>query len=163
MDRFARAASGPLSWLFVLATLISAYEVGMRYVFGMPSSWVHVTATAVCAIAFSFGGAWCMARDEHIRITVLSDRFPHIWRLAMEALGLGLGLVYLLGLSWGLWLQAEEAIMRFQGDSWRPELTPGPPHLPLPAIIKAALLLASLLFAGVVAGRLLRLAVSRKV
>ena len=162
MDRFARAVSGPLSWLFVFATAISAYEVVMRYVFGLPSSWVHVTATAVCAIAFSFGGAWCMARDEHIRITVLSDCFARFWRLTVESLGLVLGLVYLAGLSWGLWLQAEEAIWRFQGTEWRPELTPGPPHLPLPAVIKVAMLAACVLFACTIAARLVRLVATRK-
>lgn len=161
MDRFVPASGRPFAWLFVFATLISAYEVVMRYVFGAPSSWVHVSATAACAIAFSFGGAWCMARDEHIRITILTDRLPPGPAKALEFLGNGIGLFYLLGLAWGLWLQAEESIWRFRVGAWVPELTPGPPNLPLPAIIKGALLLATMAFAGVVFARLVRAVVRR--
>lgn len=161
MDRLALALGRPLSWLFVFATAISAYEVVMRYVFGVPSSWVHVTATAACAIAFGFGGAWCMVRGEHIRITILSDRLPPALAKTMEIAGNSIGLFYLLGLAWGLWLQAEESIFRFRADAWVPELTPGPPNLPLPATIKGALLLATLAFAGVVFARLLRAVAKR--
>jgi len=161
MERLPLAVGRPLSWLFVVATVISAYEVVMRYAFAAPSTWIHVTATAACAIAFGFGGAWCMARDEHIRITVLTDRFRPGIAKAIEIVGNLIGLVYLLGLSWGLWLQAKDSILRFDGDRWLPELTPGPPNWPLPATIKGALLLASLLFAGMVFARLLR-AVARR-
>jgi TRAP-type C4-dicarboxylate transport system permease small subunit len=161
MDRLAMVAGKPLSWLFIFATAISAYEVVMRYVFSAPSTWIHVTATAACAIAFSFGGAWCMARDEHIRITVLTDRFPPAITKALEFAGNLIGLFYLLGLSWGLWLQAKDSILRFDGGIWRPELTPGPPNWALPATIKGALLLAALMFAGVVFARLIRAFVKR--
>lgn len=156
MDRLALAVGRPLAWLFVVATAISAYEVVMRYAFSAPSNWVHVTATAICAIAFCFGGAWCMARDEHIRISVLSDRLPAHARKALDVLALLLGLVYLLGLGWGVWLQAKDSVLRFDGDVRLPELTPGPPNWPLPALIKGSLLMAVLLFAGVAAGRLVR-------
>lgn len=161
MERLSLAVGRPLSWLFIFATAISAYEVVMRYVFAAPSTWVHVTATAACAIAFGFGGAWCMARDEHIRITVLSDRFPPAIAKALDVAGNLIGLVYLLGLSWGLWLQAKDSILRFEGADWRPELTPGPPNWALPATIKGALLLATLLFAGVVLARVVRALVKR--
>jgi TRAP-type C4-dicarboxylate transport system permease small subunit len=156
MERLALAAGRPLAWLFVVATLISAYEVLMRYVFSAPSNWVHVTATAICAIAFCFGGAWCMARDEHIRISVLSDRLPAPVRKALDVFALLLGLVYLLGLGWGVWLQAQDSVLRLDGGVWLPELTPGPPNWPLPALIKASLLVSVLLFAGVTAGKLVR-------
>jgi TRAP-type mannitol/chloroaromatic compound transport system permease small subunit len=153
-ERLANLVGRPVAWLFVAAALFSAYEVVMRYAFDAPSNWVHVTSTALCAVAFGFGGAWCMARDEHIRITVFADRLPAGARRALEALGLLLGLVYLGGLGWGVWLQAESSVLRFDGGVWQPELTPGPPNWPLPALIKGSLLMAVALFAGVVAGRL---------
>lgn len=144
--------------LFVIAAAISVFEVGMRYVFAMPSTWAHVTVTTLCAIGFALGGAYAMARSEHVRITVLLDRLPPRGRGAAEALALLVGLFYLGGLAWALWGTAERAIWRFGPDgAWRPETTPGPPNWPLPALFKAVFLLATLLFALVVVERLVRL------
>lgn len=162
MDRLSEAIGRQLAWLFVVATLISAYEVVMRYVFSAPSTWVHVSATAICALAFCFGGPWCMARGEHIRISVLADRLPARLRKLLDLLALSLGLFYLLGLAWGVWLQAADSILRFDGAAWLPELTPGPPNWPLPAIVKGGLFLSVLLFAGVTGIRLYRLIAARK-
>lgn len=143
--------------LFVIAAAISVYEVGMRYVFGMPSTWAHVTVTTLCAVGFALGGAYAMARGDHVRITVLYDRLPRRGRGLAEVIALLVGLFYLGGLAWGLWGTAERAIWRFDAvGAWVPETTPGPPNWPLPALFKGIFLLATLLFGLVVIERLVR-------
>ena len=72
--RIALSIGYASSWLFLIAVGISMFEVVMRYAFNEPSSWAHETTTTLCVIAFSFGGAYCMARNEHIRITSFSDK-----------------------------------------------------------------------------------------
>ncbi len=156
LGRLADRLGSAASWLFMLAVAISAYEVAMRYLFARPSSWAHVTVTTLCAVGFAVGGAYAMARGEHIRISVLSDRFRPGAQRACTLLGLAVGALYLAGLGWGLWLLASESVWRF-GDAgdWRPELTPGPPNWPLPALAKALLLLMTLAFLALVAERAL--------
>ncbi len=158
LTRLADGIGRAAAWLFLVAIAISGYEVVMRYAFASPSAWAHVTVTALCAIGFAAGGAYAMARGEHIRISVLADRAGPGTRRLMSATGLVVGLVYLAGLAWGFWIQVQESVWRFgaAGD-WRPELTPGPPNWPLPALMKAVLLAATILFALVVADRLLAL------
>lgn len=137
--------------LFVLAIVISVYEVVMRYAFNAPSTWVHEVSTALCAVAFCLGGAFCMARREHIRITIVWDKAGPPARRRIEILSTAVGVFYLAGLGWGAWLQARESVARFDGGGrWVPELTPGPPNLPLPALVKGALLLGAALFLAVV-------------
>lgn len=150
-DGIGRAAS----WLFLAAIAISGYEVVMRYAFGSPSAWAHVTVTTLCALGFAVGGAYAMARGEHIRISVLADRASPGTGRVLTIVGLLVGLLYLGGLAWGFWILAQESVWRFgaAGD-WRPELTPGPPNWPLPSLMKAVLLAATLLFALVVIERL---------
>lgn len=150
-DLVGRAASA----LFLAAVAASAYEVLMRYAFNRPSSWAQPTVTALCAVGFAVGGAYAMARGEHIRITVLADRMRPAGRRLAGVVGLLVGAFYLAGLAWGFWLQTSESVLRFATDgSWSPELTPGPPNWPLPSIGKAVLLASTVLFLLVVAERL---------
>lgn len=156
LGRFAVRQGDALAWLFVAATCITVYEVVMRYLFAAPTTWVHVTTTALCAVGFCAGGAQAMARDEHVRITSAYDRFAPGVRRACDVLALACGVVYLAGLGYAAVLQAWEAVWHFDGGRWAPEPVPGPPHWPLPAVLKAALALGVLLFLLLVLQRLWR-------
>ena len=150
------------SWLFLIAVGISSFEVIMRYGFNSPSSWAHETTTTLCVIAFGFGGAYCMARNEHIRITSFSEKLNLRTQRLFDLISFLVGIFYLCGLGWGLWLQAKQSVWRFGAIGWTPELVPGPPHWPLPAIAKAALLISALLFLTVVVERLFEILRPRK-
>lgn len=142
------------AWLFVLAVAISTYEVAMRYLFSRPSNWAHVSVTTLCAIGFAIGGAYAMARNEHIRISVLVDRMRGPAQRACMIFGLLVGALYLAGLSWGFWILASESILRFgAAGQWQPELTPGPPNWPLPSLGKGVLLAMTVLFLALVLER----------
>lgn len=157
LDRFALAQGNLLAWLFVAAAAITVWEVLMRYVLNAPTTWVHVTTTTLCAVGFCAGGPYAMARDEHVRITSVYDRFPAGLRRGCDLLALACGALYLAGLGYAAVLQAWEASWRFEGVRWVPEPVPGPPHWPLPAILRVALALGVLLFLLMVLQRLVRL------
>jgi C4-dicarboxylate transporter, DctQ subunit len=134
--------------LFAMALAITVVEVALRYLFNAPTTWIHASSTSLCVAAFAFGGAYAAVRGEHMRVTVLFDRAAPRWQRAGRWLALLCGAVYLGGLGWGAGREAIDALWRFESaDRWIPELTPGPPNWPLPALAKAALLLGVLLFA----------------
>jgi TRAP-type C4-dicarboxylate transport system permease small subunit len=157
LGRWLESAGHALAWAFFAIFAIGVFEVVMRYVLGRPTSWVHVTSTSLGVVAFAAGGAYAMVQDQHMRVTVLSDRASPPLRRAGEWLGLGCGLVYLAGLLWGLGREAIDAVWRFDGGRWTPELTPGPPNWPLPALTKLALAIGALLFLLALADRVVRL------
>ncbi len=163
MDRLAEAVGSAFAWLFCVAILLSVYEVVMRYVFGAPSSWALATTTTLCQVGFALGGAWCMARREHIRITFVPDMVGPRRRWWLELLALAVGLFYLAGLAYAVYLDARTSIWKFdfQGN-WAPELTPGPPNWPLPSIGKAGMLVGTVLFLLVVLSHLIRHIAPRK-
>jgi TRAP-type C4-dicarboxylate transport system permease small subunit len=132
---------------FAVALVVSVVEVALRYLFSAPTSWAHVSSTALCVVAFAVAGAYAAVRGEHMRVTVLYDRASPGWQRLGQWLAASCGLVYLAGLAWGSGREAIDAIWRFESTGWMPELTPGPPNWPLPAIAKGALLLGVLLFA----------------
>jgi TRAP-type C4-dicarboxylate transport system permease small subunit len=146
IDRGLNRLGDAAAWCFAVALVISVLEVAMRYAFNAPTSWVHVSSTALCVAAFAISGAYAMARGEHMRVTVLFDRASAGWQRAGRWLALLCGAIYLCGLAWGLSREAIDALWRFDSSGWTPELTPGPPNWPLPALAKGALLLGALLF-----------------
>ncbi len=156
-DRVAVAAGRGFAWLFAVAIVLSAYEVVMRYVFHAPSNWVHATTTTLCQIGFAMGGAWCMVKGEHIRITFVPDQLSPAKRWWVELVALVTGAFYLGGLLYAVWLDAKAAIWKFGfSGEWAPEQTPGPPNWPLPSIGKAALVVGTALFLAVVVQHLIR-------
>jgi TRAP-type C4-dicarboxylate transport system permease small subunit len=161
VDRAAIAIGVAAAWLFVAAAAVTVYEVAMRYLLASPTTWAHEVTTTLCAVGFCLGGAYAMARREHIRISVLIDRLGPRGRRAADLLALAVGVVYLAGLGYAATLIAAESVWRFDSRGWSPEPTPGPPHLPLPAIVKTALAAGTVLFLLVVLAHLARLALGR--
>jgi TRAP-type mannitol/chloroaromatic compound transport system permease small subunit len=163
-SRLAISIGWATSWLFLVAILISAYEVVMRYAFNSPSTWIHETTTTLCAVGFALGGAWCMVRREHIRISFLPDALSGWRRRLVEILALSVGIFYLAGLAYGVGLDAWGSVWRFDFQGrWVPEATPGPPNWPLPTIVKVALTVGTVLFLLVCVAQLLRLLAGRPV
>lgn len=88
-----REASGPIpeagfmgrivdrgGWIFAagifVAMLILIQEIVLRYVFNNPTAWAHETTVFLCGAAFVYGGLFCAARDEHIRVVLIYDAIP---------------------------------------------------------------------------------------
>ncbi|MGM0560934.1 MAG: TRAP transporter small permease subunit [Pseudomonadota bacterium] len=138
LSRLLLPLARPFSVAFLLITAFTFFEVVMRYVFNMPTRWVHETTIALSAICFAFGGAYCLAVDKHIRMVVVYDSVsPRVRRW----LDVGISLVGCLACmlmawaSWGLaskafWAPTGEFRLETSGSAWNP---------PTPAIVKAVL------------------------
>jgi TRAP-type mannitol/chloroaromatic compound transport system permease small subunit len=106
VDAFGRAAS----YLYLVVVAITAYEVGMRYVFNAPTIWVHELAVALAATCFVIGGPLVHQRQQHITISVVYERMgPAVQRWA-RALSSLLALVFAILLTYAAWLQAALAL-----------------------------------------------------
>jgi TRAP-type C4-dicarboxylate transport system permease small subunit len=138
LDRFAVALGNALSWLFAFSVVITAYEVAMRYGLNRPTIWVHDLTIAVSAICFVFGGAYALARREHIRITTLHDRLPARVRSWVDAGGDLAITLFLAALTWAAAGQAWRSILLVEtsGRAW---------DVPIPPVVKAALALGAAL------------------
>ncbi len=138
LDRFALRLGTWLSWLFGLSVVITAYEVVMRYGFNRPTIWVHDLAIAVTAVCFVFGGAYALARRDHIRITSLHDQLPVRWRQPIDILADAAIALFLAALTWAAALQAWRSILLVEtsGRAW---------DVPVPPVVKAALALGAFL------------------
>lgn len=146
LDRFALWLGRRAAWCFAAIVLLMVYEVVARYGFDSPTIWAHEASVALASFAFIVGGAYCMAEGTHMRIGFLTDNRPGLSRVS-HWLGIGAGTIYLTGLAYGAFRQADRAIFRFSLDgSWNPERSGSSLNSALPAFLKGLLFLGAVLF-----------------
>ncbi|MEJ1158209.1 TRAP transporter small permease subunit [Prosthecomicrobium sp. N25] len=76
-----------VSWLILMAVLVSSINAIIRKVFDQSSNaWLELQWYLFGAV-FMLGAAWTLLRREHIRIDILFNTFPRRVRLWIELLG----------------------------------------------------------------------------
>ncbi|MGP1255619.1 MAG: TRAP transporter small permease subunit [Kiloniellales bacterium] len=156
-ERFVLALGRILAWGFLAIVALMVYEVVARYAFNAPTFWAHEISGILAAVAFIFGGAYCMVEGSHLRIGIAVDGAGRRVRQIARTLGLFCGLLYLGGLTLAMWPIVQKSLFRFTADGlWMPERSGTSWNTPAPSFVKFALLLGATLFALVVIVHLVR-------
>jgi len=128
-DRDARRAVAEAGWLgrlidrggivfavgITCSMLILIQEIVLRYVFGAPTIWAHETTVFLCAVAFVYGGLYCTARDQHIRVVILYDHVTGRAKRFLDAAICIISMIASLFFAWAAWLMVKRAIFRPDG------------------------------------------------
>lgn len=133
VDRAIEAISSALAWCFALAVAATIYDVVCDVVFRAPTIWVYDLVTTAIAVAFLIGGSLALRRREHIRITVIYDRFPRRVQLVCDVVTSILAIVYLVSFAWFSWNMAAISVRNWElgGSVWAQ---------PTPVVVKLAML-----------------------
>lgn len=150
IDRFSRFVGRTVCWLFLIAVIISVFEVVSDWVFDSPTIWVHDLTIILCSACFLLGGAFAMQRQEHIRITVLYDLFPKSTRRWVDILSLALALFYIVLLTYFATVAAIESIGRVErsGRAW---------DFPMPMVVRTFFSLGCMLLTAQITAHLITL------
>ena len=118
VDLVTRAIGRASAWLVVAAILVSAANAIIRKLPDTISSnaWLELQWWLFSAV-FLLAAPWTLAVNEHIRIDIVSSRFPRRWRNAIEVAGHALFLlpmaVLVVWLAWPFfltsWVQNEQS------------------------------------------------------
>lgn len=152
-DRDARRAIPAAGWLgrtidrfgivfaigIVCSMLILIQEIVLRYVFNAPTIWAHETTVFLCASAFIYGGLYCTARDQHIRVVILYDLAKGRVRRTLDVAISLISMVASLFFAWAAWQMVQRATFRPDG-SFHLETSGSAWDPPYPAILKLFLL-----------------------
>lgn len=141
LDAIVDEGGKVVAWLVLVGAVISVYEVGARYLFNNPTSWVHETTVFLIAVIFALGGPIALARDKHIRVRLLYDWVSPKTRRWLDALNSVITFVFLSGMSYAAWVMfykathAPTGVLQLErsGTSWNP---------PFPAFIKTIILVS---------------------
>ena len=138
VDRLSIWIGNTFSWVFLIAVVLTCYEIFMDSVFDAPTIWVHDSTVMLSALGFLFGGAYALQQDAHIRITSIYQKFSPNLKRWCDILGYVLALFYLILLAYKTGEQALEAIMIVErsGRAW---------NVPIPMVVRTALFLGTAL------------------
>ncbi len=110
LKRIGRVAETGSAWLLAAVTIIVALQVLFRYVLGVIAPWTEELARYTSIWMVYAGVIVATVRADHIRVTVLIDRFGSGGQLAVEILAVIVGLfvsgivfvgsIRLIDLSW---------------------------------------------------------------
>lgn len=138
LDRLVVFIGDKLALLFLLSVLVSLIEVVLRYVFNAPTIWAHETTILLCAVCFIYGGAYCLAQDSHIRITIVYDLLNEKIRRVLDIASLVLCTVYIAALSYAGWFVAHSSLFSPSGN-WQPETSGSAWDPAIPAVVRCFL------------------------
>jgi len=87
IDRVNRSVGVTLSWLVLVAVLISAINAVIRKLFGVSSnSWLELQWVLFSTI-FLVGASWTLLDNEHIRIDIVNNLLPKRVRDTIDVIG----------------------------------------------------------------------------
>ena len=87
IDAVNRSVGRTLSWLVLVAVLISAINAVIRKVFGVSSnSWLELQ-WVLFSIIFLVGASWTLLDNEHIRIDIINNLLPRRLRDTIDVIG----------------------------------------------------------------------------
>ena len=137
VDTLIRTLGEKTSYAFLLAVVLTVYEVVLRYFFNAPTTWVHEVSIFLTASCFIIAGSYTLQRRDHIRISLVIDSVSPRARHRLDVVNAIVSLYFLVALAYGAALQAGKslAVMERTGTA---------SDLPLTVTLK------SLLFVGVV-------------
>jgi len=141
LDRVIARGGQVVSLLFLFSGAIIVFEIFARYVLNSPTTWVHETTTFVCALCFAYGGAYCLARNKHIRIVIIYDQVSKRARRILDIILSSIGVVFGTTLSIAAWDLVEKSFFAPWGD-FRMETSGSAWDPTFPAWTKLALFLA---------------------
>lgn len=116
LDRLIVRVGDLVAWLYVIAVLISFYEVIMRYFFNSPTVWVHETTIAIVGMSMAYGGIYCFSNESHISVTLVKDRLPLKWQKRISIFTDILVFVFSIGGAYAMYYMTTRAVLTPAGD-----------------------------------------------
>jgi len=138
IDRISLGLGYALSPLFLVAVMLTVYEVVMRYAFNSPTIWVHDMVIVLSAVCFIFGGPLATQQRSHIQMASYFDKTSPRVRGALDQLCHTLAAIFLAMFVYGALKVAVPSVelMETSGRAW---------DVPIPALLKATLVVGAVL------------------
>lgn len=146
LDHWVIRIGDIVSLLYLVAVLISAYEIFMRYFLNAPTVWVHETTIAIVGMSMAYGGLYCNACEGHISVTVVKDMLPEKAKRILEIINSALVFLFSLGGGYAMYYLASKAVFRPSGEMYL-QTSGSAWNSPLPAITKLFIFAVFLLLA----------------
>lgn len=72
------------AWSILVLTLVTSYDVMMRYLFRAPTDWAYDASYILYGTLFLMAGAYALSRNGHVRGDVLYRFMPVRWQAGID-------------------------------------------------------------------------------
>ena len=126
-----------MCWLVIVMFIIICFEIFMRYVFRMPTYWVHETTGYVLCVAVLLSGGFTLYHKAHVNVDILYNRLSPRGRAILDLFTWLLFYAFVIIL---IWKGGELFVMSIQrieqsNTFWHPYIFPFKAMVPLGAIL----------------------------
>ena len=124
-------------WLIVLLWVIICIEIFMRYVFRLPTIWVHETSGFVLCYAVMLGGAYTLAYKGHVNVDILYGRLTPRGKAILDLFTWLLFYAFVVVLIYKGWQLGILSIERLERSNtfWHPTIYPIKPIVFVGAVL----------------------------
>lgn len=115
-NRFTRVIDKISDWtgIFIALWTVNAvvayfYEVVMRYIFNMPTIWVHEASFLLFGMQYLLTGAFALLHGSHVRVDIVYVKLPKRGRVGMDIFTSVFFFIFafaLMGTSWEFFLSS---------------------------------------------------------
>jgi TRAP-type mannitol/chloroaromatic compound transport system permease small subunit len=99
-----------ISFWTINAVCFYFYEVIMRYVFNMPTIWVHEASFLLLGMQYLMAGGFAMLHGAHVRVDVVYNYLPERGRVGMDIFTSMFFFVFVLAMTITSWIYFEYAM-----------------------------------------------------
>ena len=154
MKQFITIVDGINKWvgfvvsvLILILTGIVMFEIVMRYVFGMPTVWVHEAGMYLFGAMWCLGGGYTLLGRGMVKMDVIYLRFSTRGRAIIDICTFVLSFIVVAVLLWKSGITAWSSLLRFErsGTAWDPPYYPVRLALPLGALLLLIQLISQLI------------------
>lgn len=103
IDWLSNASGVFVAFWTINAVVFYFYEVIMRYLFNMPTIWVHESSYLLFGMQYLMTGAFAMFHGSHVRVDILYVKLPPRGRVGMDILTSVIFFVFALAMVWTSW------------------------------------------------------------
>lgn len=109
IDRSSEWSGVFVSYWTVNAVCFYFFEVVMRYVFNMPTIWVHEASYLLLGMQYLLAGGFALLHGAHVRVDVMYNMLPERGRIGMDIFTSMFFFIFALaltGTSWTFFINA---------------------------------------------------------
>ncbi len=99
LDKISVASGYLVAFWTVNAVVAYFYEVIMRYLFNMPTIWVHEACFLLFGMQYLLSGAFTLKDEGHVRVDVLYVKLPPRGRVGMDIFTSVFAFVFVIALA----------------------------------------------------------------
>ncbi len=125
LDWISEASGLWVAFWTINAVCAYFYEVIMRYVFNMPTIWVHEASYLLFGMQYLLAGAYTLLHGGHVRVDVIYDKLPRRGQVGLDIITAIFFFIFagaLLGTSWDFFYSSynmnETSIETWQIQYW---------------------------------------------